>query len=496
VAANGAASPRINLWGAGGPPTVDVDSPLRRVHGPPTRILLGVSLVAVAGMMLAVAGEVGAAASETWAAIIVAALLVAFSVPIAAGAARRDADPKLTWILIGSVAAKLLGAFFRYSLAYTIHYSDGRTDANRYFSIGIALADQGFEFGDRVGVGVGDAAHQGIVGTHFIDLLTGAMYVVLPPSRLAGFFVFAFLSWIGLFFFTRAFRIAFPDGAHRRYDLLVLFLPSMLFWPSSIGKEAWMTMTIGLAAYGAARLLARRRGGYLVLGLGLWGTAMVRPHVTLILALAAVVAYPIRRSTKRSTAAPITKTVGFAVLVVAALVVASQAQAFFDVDSLEPESVTEVLNSAEERSATGGSEFSAEPVQSIRDLPEAFIAVPFRPFPWEATDWLQMLAAVEGLVLLGLFIRNAPRLLRIPRDMLRRPYITFAVVYSLGFVVAFSTIGNFGILVRQRVQLFPFLLVLVVPIGELVKRRWPEPEITPLPPARQSPSAIPARTVR
>ena len=33
----------------------------------------------------------------------------------------------------------------------------------------------------------------------------------------------------------------------RRYALLVLFLPSLLFWPSSIGKEAWMTLALGLA---------------------------------------------------------------------------------------------------------------------------------------------------------------------------------------------------------------------------------------------------------
>ena len=35
------------------------------------------------------------------------------------------------------------------------------------------------------------------------------------------------------------------------------------------------------------------------------------------------------------------------------------------------------------------------------------------------------------------------------------------MVFSIGFIFAFASIGNFGILVRQRVQLYPFLLVLV-----------------------------------
>ena len=34
-----------------------------------------------------------------------------------------------------------------------------------------------------------------------------------------------------------------PTGDHRRYALLVFFMPSLLFWPSSIGKESWMLFT-------------------------------------------------------------------------------------------------------------------------------------------------------------------------------------------------------------------------------------------------------------
>ncbi len=459
----------------------------RPTTGPPGRILLLLGLVGVAGVMLALAGEIGAATSETWAAIIVAAILLAISVPIAAGAARRDNDPLLAWILIGSAAAKLFGGFARYSLSYTLNYSNGRTDANGYYNTGLTLADEGFELGGR------------IVGTRFIELLSGVIYTVIPPSRMAGFFVFAFLSWIGLFFFTRAFRIAFPNGNFRRYDALVLFLPSMLFWPSSIGKEAWMTLTIGITAYGAARLLAQRHGGYPILALGLWGTAMVRPHITLILALSVLVAYPVRRSAKKSTTAPITKTVGFGVMILLALVVASQAQAFFHADSLEPEAFSDALVEAQDRSSTGGSEFAAQPVRSIRDIPGAFIDVPFRPFPWEASDWMQLMAALEGLVLIVLFIRAAPRLLHLPREMLRRPYLMFAVVYSAGFAIAFSTISNFGILVRQRVQLIPLFLILIIPLGERVKSHADDGDPEPATPTGASPSSprpTPARRTR
>jgi hypothetical protein len=44
--------------------------------------------------------------------------------------------------------------------------------------------------------------------------------------------------------------------------------------------------------------------------------------------------------------------------------------------------------------------------------------------------------------------------------------VAFALTYVGLFVVAFASVGNFGILVRQRVQVMPFLLVLlVVPVS-------------------------------
>jgi hypothetical protein len=40
------------------------------------------------------------------------------------------------------------------------------------------------------------------------------------------------------------------------------------------------------------------------------------------------------------------------------------------------------------------------------------------------------------------------------------PYVVYAGVFVLGFMVAFSSFPNFGLLARQRVQLFPFYFVL------------------------------------
>ena len=117
------------------------------------------------------------------------------------------------------------------------------------------------------------------------------MYVFTGPTRLGGFLVFSWMGFLGLWMLYRAFEIAVPGGNHRRYLLLVLFFPTMVYWPSSIGKDAWMLLCLGFAAYGIARLLTGRLIiGVIPAALGFWGAAVVRPHIALMLVLAAVLA--------------------------------------------------------------------------------------------------------------------------------------------------------------------------------------------------------------
>ena len=52
-------------------------------------------------------------------------------------------------------------------------------------------------------------------------------------------------------------------------------------------------------------------------------------------------------------------------------------------------------------------------------------------------------------------------LVALPRQVLRNPYLAYVVGYSTLFIVAFSNVGNIGILARQRTQLLPILLTLL-----------------------------------
>lgn len=393
---------------------------------------------------------------DLWGGLLVAPILVALTLPMALGAARVDGTITTFRLVMAAVILKLVGSMVRYYVTFAVYDS---ADATVYHQKGRMLATS-FRHGDFV-VDLGKK----VIGTGFIEIFTGVVYTVTGASKLAGFFVFAWFGFIGLFLFYRAFRIAFPEGDHWRYGLLVFFLPSLLFWPSSIGKESWMMLNLGLMAYGTARILARRHFGMLALLLGGLGTAMVRPHVTLIGMVALFAAYLLRPSSKESLLGPIAKTAMLVILGVGVIAAASQMQSLFGVDVLEQGGAQQVLTTANTQSTEGGSEFEAVRPTSPIGAAQAAIAVVFRPWPYEAHNLQSLLGSMEGVVLLALILTSLRRLASVPRAMLKRPYVAYALLYSLSFAYAFSSIGNFGILSRQRVQLYPLLVVMLcVPV--------------------------------
>ena len=103
------------------------------------------------------------------------------------------------------------------------------------------------------------------------------------------------------------------------------------------------------------------------------------------------------------------------------------------------------------------------PLQALAELlplREYFIALEV-----EAKN-LQMLASsVEGMLLLGLILWRAPRIVANVRLIRRSPYLMFCTVYTALFIWAWSAILNLGILARQRALVIPFVLALVAALG-------------------------------
>ena len=391
-------------------------------------------------------------------------LVVAFLIPVLLAAswpaftrqARRERDPTLVRLLVAALLLKLFGSLVRYWVA--VAFYDSNADAFEYHRVGVDLAM-------RFRAGNFDTGLPSLSGTEFISFFTGITYTITGPSIFAGFLLYSWLAFGGMFYLYRAFTIAIPDGRKRSYARLLFFMPSMLYWPSSIGKEAWMLFTLGLAAFGTARLLTGRPWrGMALAGVAMWLAAIVRAHVSGMVVLGLVVAYLFARPPRRLGAlGPAVKLVALAALLVVAVGLLGRTQSYLLEKGIDPaDGVTGVLAETGRRTSQGGSGFEAPSTgASLAKLPFAAVTILFRPFLFEVHNAQAAITALESTLLLALVLARRRAIWQAVRHLRRYPYVAFILVYSALFVVAFSSIGNFGILARERTQLLPFFLVLL-----------------------------------
>ncbi len=386
---------------------------------------------------------------DTWGAMIIAPLLYVLTLPALAKQAERENDRRLFWLLTLALTVKLGATLIRYYVAFDVY--GGRADAKGYYNQGTQIAENFLQGNFTTDL-------KDFSGTNFIVLFTGIVFTITRPTLLGGFFVFTWLAFIGTFLFYRAFVIAVPEGRSRSYARLLFFLPSMLFWPASLGKESIMVFTLGVAAFGVAHVLTGRTvKGLVYVVAGLWPAAIVRPHMAGMIAIALVCAFLVRplRSQGRQLAL-VFRVVTLAVLVAFTVILIGKTQEF-----LHAESVSEALAQTTDQTAKGGSEFSPVNFFSPLGAPLATFTVLFRPTVADAHNVQALLAGLEGTFLVLLTIYRWRWVLAAIGSLRRQPYVAFAIVFTGLFVVAFSSFANFGLLARERVQLFPLFLVLL-----------------------------------
>jgi len=431
-------------------------------------VVAALGIVATAAFFAAVSRAEDIWDYDRWMVFVLVPLLVAVGAVAIRFVTRNDVAP-LTSIMIVAMITKMAASFVRYFVTFSVY---GYGDATLYDERGAAIAN-GFHDGE---LGFGDILSLG-QETRFMEDLTGLLYTIMGPSRLGGFVLYSWLSFWGLVLFHRAARIGLPTAPERRYALLVYFMPTLVFWPSSIGKEAVMLLGLGLCAYGGARILARLAAGWIWLLGGFVLTYMLRPHVAFVVLASFALALVFRRRPRATgpSFGPLGRLIAVVGLAAAAAFTLGQT-----IDRLLPvtestgtEAVGELLDRAESGTAAGGSEIERLTPNSPLEYPAAVFSVLFRPTIFDASSLGTTIAAAETTLLLILLIASWRQLKHLPTLMFRYPYVLFCVVYTAIFTFAWSSFANLGALVRQRVQVWPFvLLLLVLPkIGATAKIR-------------------------
>lgn len=350
---------------------------------------------------------------------------------------------------------KIIGSIGRYWMVFGLY--DGAADSILYHEHGQILAQyfKVFDFSimDRYvvrGEGTTSLAH-----------ITGLLYSVLPANIAGAFFFFSALAFTGAILCYCAARVAWPEADLRYYRLCVLFLPSILFWPAALGKDAWILCWSGLVAWGWVAFIRKGRlSGLLWIAVALWLLQLVRPHIAAFLSLSIVIAYILHSTTRERSL--ITWLASGIVIVLIGFYMVQSGAAFLGLDDLSPESLEAAMSEVQENTTQGGSRYKVVSIFTPTGFVIGLVTAAMRPFPWEARSGQMMLSALETIGWLYLCWHQRRAFWHKLRSIRTDPVVGFALIYALITLLALTSIGNFGIIARQRVMALPFLWMLFV----------------------------------
>jgi len=358
--------------------------------------------------------------------------------------------PVADLLLIG-FALRVIGSQLRYWVIYSVY--NGYADAERYYSGALFYADA-FWSGDIFYSSVHPSGWGEWWGTRFFQLVVGVVVTFIGPSKRGAFVALSLLGFVGVVLMVKACMETFGSFQQRRIAGLMFLLPTLWFWPSSIGKESIVLLAMGLVTYG---YVGRRNVlRWIPLGLGLFLSFAIRPHVAGVLVVAMVTAEFLRPAQHWS----FRRVVGAVVVFGMAVVLLGNALQELGLAGADAEGLNEFVDRYNKRTLYGGSTIS--PGGNLSALALAPINVLMRPFIFEAHNGPALASALELTFLWAMIVVHRRRFVQViglwRRSELTRFLFPALALYTLMLGLAFS---NLGILARQRSIVMPGLVLLL-----------------------------------
>jgi hypothetical protein len=382
-------------------------------------------------------------------ALPIAVLLYLLGLPIitrVVEAEQPDSKRWLTRVMRTSMALHLLAVPMQ--IFVVDHFYGGIADWNRYVAQGTILGDSFRHFHFTL---AGANVHS-IVGDSSVSIMAGIVFAIFGTNKLAVFFIFSWLAFMGLVLFYRAFSMTFAGANLRRYAILVFFLPSLIFWTADVSKESIMTLALGLIAYGGAKFLSKRKGGLLPIVVGTLMAAYVRPN-ELALAIAGLVLAVMFMPASPWLQFSGLRRAGLFVVMSGVLALAI----FLTFHFLHGKGGSLNLSNIAKNNAGHGSSIPYHP--GLKNYWRDVYEVLFDPMPFNAHGTGERIAALENLILIGVILTSFRSLRILIRASFARTYVLMCTLYAVLFLYAFAALGNLGLITRERTLLLPFLLV-------------------------------------
>lgn len=380
----------------------------------------------------------------------------------------------LQWTMLAFAAHLLFGMVVTYTPPL-LKYLGG--DANIYHTYAKWMVDFGIEsLGPR-------GLERGKEGFYYA--LFG-LYKVFGPHPVAGLALNATLAAALVPIVSDLTRRLFGRDAARCVAPLVLLFPSVFLFTSQLLKEAAVLFLVAVAASAGVRL---------VHGITLAPSLVLAASVSLLMTLRAPIALVAGGGFvigiaigKREMVSGLTT--GLTTLALAGILITSVGIGYSGLQSaVERADLAESNRQRLGLAYQSGSGFGADvdtgtARKAISYLPVALANFGFGPYPWRVSGLRQLPALVDVVALWLLWPSLWRGLRRGLRQQGRKLAVLLLPAATMACVLSLS-VGNFGILVRERMQVL-LLLVPFIALGLSLRHRRPATAV-------QRPADAPAR---
>lgn len=391
---------------------------------------------------------------------------------------------------IPALSAKFIGAI-SLGLIYQFYYGGGDTIAAYHNGsaqiwkaflesplIAFQLITAGSDYEGATFSYASNIIAYGDLSTYFVVRAAGLFSLFTFNSYYANALLFASLSFSGSWALFHSFHNLYPHLT-KKIAVIVLFIPSVVFWGSGILKDTLTFAAVAWLFYAFSNIFLQKKSSPLnIIILIISGAVIlhIKIYIALCLFPSLIIFFITSRSKKIKNK--------FVRLLMAPILLISAGffsyQSISYLGSINPQySVDQFAHRAQVTAEwlryvstqQGGSGYSLGTTDDftnaglVRNFIPAVWVTLFRPYLWEAKNPVMLLSALESLFILlfVIYILWKVGIIQTIKKVSNNPMVLSFLLYSIlfAFAIGVSTY-NFGTLVRYKIPMVPFFLMALI----------------------------------
>lgn len=289
------------------------------------------------------------------------------------------------------------------------------------------------------------------VGSNFVILLTSILNQDFGLSYLGCFLVFNIFGVLGLLAFDASLHVASKGRSAfvKQLSSLIVFLPSISYWSSAIGKDSIAFMAVGLSIWASFYLKKR----IYLMGFAIMAMALVRPHLGVLIFIVLWIVFLLGKLRSKGKLLYIVLISIPIVYVPLQFVVAYIGLGINDFGDIYQYVIDRASYNID---GEGGIDISE------MTFVEKLLSYLFRPLFVDASNILQFASSVDNFMLI-LFCVCVLRECFYSAGYRRIQNGFFLIAYpAVGLIIMSLTTANLGIAARQKWMFLPMLIVYLV----------------------------------